>query len=120
MAPTPHNLVIERVSIGNPRSAAHLHCCHHRMQAAIALSLALAASQLPAHASEMRLVPAEKRHCANWDSYCYEWQFTREKSLRFIAHGDEDGGLDLFYRRSSKGNYRALFSVHPAMTDARQ
>lgn len=73
----------------------------------------------PCLSGEMKRVPASKAHCANWDGYCYEWFFARDTSLRFIAHGFEDGGNWVFYRRSSKGAYRKMFAVHPAMLDAK-
>ncbi len=74
----------------------------------------------PAYASEMRLVSPEKAHCLNWDSYCYEWEFTRDRTLRFIAHGDEDGGLWIFFRITKSGKYKKLFEVHPALIDSKR
>ena len=70
-----------------------------------------------AGAADMVPVPAKKAYCKNFDSYCYEWFFKRDRSLRFVAHGDEDGGVWLFYRKLSSGKYRELFAVYPAMID---
>lgn len=86
----------------------------------IVLVFALLAFFSPAYSSEMRLVPLEKAHCLNWDSYCYEWEFKRDKTLRFIAHGDEDGGLWIFYRVTKNGKYKKLFEVHPALIDSKR
>lgn len=82
-----------------------------------AIFLVLAASPLLAHAVEMLPIPAANAYCADWGGYCYEWEFIRDKSLRFIAHDYEDGGLWEFYRRNPKGKYQRLFAVHPAMID---
>ncbi len=74
----------------------------------------------PAYSAEMQLLPSEEAHCLNWDSYCYEWKFTRDKTLRFIAHGDEDGGLWMFFRITKSGKYKKLFEVHPALIDSKR
>ena len=85
----------------------------------LAFWILFAASALPAHAVEMVPIPTEKAYCGETDGYCYEWKFVRDPSLRFLATGHEDGGGFYFYRRGAKGDYRMLFAVHPAMTDAK-
>lgn len=73
-----------------------------------------------AYSGEMEPVPEAEAYCKTFDSYCYEWKFNSDPSLRFIAHGDEDGGVWLFYRRSMEGKYTKLFAVYPAMIDERR
>ena len=73
----------------------------------------------PSWAAEMILVAERDSMCKTVEGYCYEWQLVRDKTLRFVANGYEDGGDWSFYRRSKDGTYTHLFSVYPAMRDTR-
>ena len=74
----------------------------------------------PSWASGMLTVAKEDGICRTMEGYCYEWRLAHDESLRFVASGYEDGGDWSFFRRGDDGKYTRLFSVYPAMRDARR
>lgn len=50
---------------------------------------------------------------------CYEWMAAKNKTLRFVASGSEQGIAYALYRVDRGGRHRLLMQVHPVIVDTR-
>jgi hypothetical protein len=73
---------------------------------------------LAAHAAGMTPTQKGTGYCQkNTESYCYEWTFSSDPTIRFVSHGDEDVIAYSFYRVETGGGYALLVDVHAVLND---
>ena len=86
------------------------------MRAFVALLLMACGSA--AHARGMNAVPENVGFCVGKAGTCHEWSLASDPSIRFIAHGFEDGIEYAFHRKRPTGEYEYLVRVYPVLRDA--
>jgi hypothetical protein len=72
----------------------------------------------PVSAAGMTAVQAKTGFCSESDGICYEWFFSSNNSIRFIAHGDEDGIEYGFYTLLPDSRYEHIIRIYPVIRDA--